>query len=110
MKTMFEAKGKSAFTLIELLLLIYIIAFLPALLLPALAKAKQTAAGIACMNNNRQLMVAWNMFATDNDGRIPYASAYYQEPTVRFSWAVGTINNPTLNASENYITKGVLYR
>ena len=107
---MFEAKGKRAFTLIELLVVIAIIAILAALLLPALAKAKQTATGIACMNNNRQLMVAWNMFATDNDGRIPYASAYYQEPTVRFSWAVGTVNNPTFNASENYITKGVIYK
>ena len=96
-KTMFEAKRKRAFTLIELLVVIAIIAILAALLLPALAKAKQTATGIACMNNNRQLMVAWNMFATDNDGRIPYASAYYQEPTVRFSWAVGTVNNPTFN-------------
>ena len=107
---MFEAKRKRAFTLIELLVVIAIIAILAALLLPALAKAKQTATGIACMNNNRQLMVAWNMFATDNDGRIPYASAYYQEPTVRFSWAVGTVNNPTFNESENYITKGVIYK
>ena len=50
------------------------------------------------------------LFATDNDGRIPYASAYYQEPTVRFSWAVGTINSPTFNDNENYITKGVIYK
>ena len=110
MRLLSKAKTKRAFTLIELLVVIAIIAILAALLLPALGKAKQTAHGIACMNNNRQLMLAWNLFATDNEGRIPYASAYYQEPTVRFSWAVGTVNNPTFNAEQNYISKGVIYK
>ena len=96
-----------AFTLIELLVVIAIIAILAALLLPALAKAKQTATGAACLNNNKQLMTAWKMFATDNEGRIPYASAYYQEPTMNFSWAIG---GSPINSSQNYITKGVIYK
>tara|TARA_Y100001968_G_scaffold247663_1_gene232126 strand:+ start:1210 stop:2121 length:912 start_codon:yes stop_codon:yes gene_type:complete len=106
-KILLSIRGSRGFTLIELLVVIAIIAILAALLLPSLAKAKQTATGIACMNNNKQLMVAWNMFASDHEDRVCYASAYHAEPTINFAWAIG---GSPVNSRDSYITKGVIYR
>ena len=62
----------TGFTLIELLVVVAIIALLAGMLLPALAKTKATAQGVLCVNNSRQLTLAWLLYSDENNDGLVY--------------------------------------
>jgi prepilin-type N-terminal cleavage/methylation domain-containing protein/prepilin-type processing-associated H-X9-DG protein len=97
-----------AFTLIELLVVIAIIAILAALLLPALSKAKQRAQTIQCLNNIKQLQIAYELYATDNGNNVMDNSVSGVASPGAQAWIQGNVQAYTANYT-NDPKNGVLY-
>ena len=118
-----RARG-TAFTLIELLVVIAIIAILAALLLPALAKAKQRGQSIACLARLKQLQMGWIMYCDDNNGRMPQNFAsdsghlgsgspaqnlMYMPGGLYSAWVLGQAGGPPDWTNNLNITQGTLW-
>lgn len=93
----------AAFTLLELLVVVAIVGILAALLIPAVARAKNSGQVVSCLNNLRQLQLAWTMYADDHDGRLVRNDYTIGSPhPSRASWVQGRLDySPTNPANTN---------
>ncbi|MSU61817.1 MAG: type II secretion system protein [Pedosphaera sp.] len=98
-------RSGAGFTLIELLVVIAIIAILAGMLLPSLSKAKTKAQGIQCMNNFRQLTLAWQLYNDDNQDKTPWS--WVDAGVKQQMWVTGDLDFNGANRSNWDVNKDI---
>src|SRR5262245_5786400 len=81
-----NASGAGAFTLVELLVVVGIIAILMAMLMPALSKAREQARAVSCRSNIRQIYTGIISYSLDNKGFLPDAWYILERQWVGYTW------------------------
>src|SRR4030042_774942 len=106
---------RKAFTLIELLVVIAIIAILMAVLMPALHRAREGGKRASCLSNLKQLTLAWNMYADENDEKLVNGATGYSNTNQSWgdhrnelAWVNG-YDNSNWDAQMTGIRTGALY-
>ncbi len=102
-------RPRGAFTIIELLVVVAIIAILAALILPALARAKEEGRSINCRSNLRQLQMCWEMYGNDNGGVLcpnVWIDTLGSSQMATNSWCAGNARRDT---TTDNIKSGLLY-
>jgi prepilin-type N-terminal cleavage/methylation domain-containing protein/prepilin-type processing-associated H-X9-DG protein len=104
-----NGRQQSGFTLLELLVVVAIIGILASLLLTTLSRSQSKARGVFCLNNNKQLVTAWLMYADDHNQRLAYNLG---GPATRtnLNWAAGILDwelTPD-NTNTAYLTEAAL--
>ena len=105
-----QIPGRRAFTLVELLVVIGIIALLISILMPALRKARESAYAVNCASNQRQLMMGFLLFANEHKGHLPGNFVDYDQPDAdRRAWLLNAYEPPSAAPASGTVFRYVNY-